>query len=101
MTDPLDALFDALADPTRRRLLRRLVEDGPDTASHLAAELPVTRQAVVKHLQGLVEAGLATPAPLAQAVGWLLAAGAQWDERLGRLDRRARRPAGTPATRGS
>jgi len=114
VTDPLDALFDALADPTRRRLLRRLVEDGPDTASHLAADLPVTRQAVVKHLQGLVEAGLATPerrgrevryratpAPLAQAVGWLLAAGAQWDERLGRLDRLARRPAGTPATRGS
>ncbi|HEX6785608.1 MAG TPA: helix-turn-helix transcriptional regulator [Acidimicrobiales bacterium] len=105
MTDPLDALFDALADPTRRRLLRRLVEDGPDTASRLAADLPVTRQAVVKHLQGLVEAGLATPerhgrevryratpAPLAQAVGWLLATGAQWDERLGRLDRLARRP---------
>jgi DNA-binding transcriptional ArsR family regulator len=112
VTDPLDALFDALADPTRRRLLRRLVEDGPDTASRLAADLPVTRQAVVKHLQGLVEAGLATPerhgrevryratpAPLAQAVGWLIAAGAQWDERLSRLDRLARQPATHPVTR--
>ena len=59
LTDPLDPLFDALADPTRRRLLQRLVQDGPDTASHLAVDLPVTRQAVVKHLQALVEAGLA------------------------------------------
>ena len=102
--DPLDALFDALGDPTRRRLLHRLVQDGPDTASRLAMDLPVTRQAVVKHLQGLVEAGLATPErrgrevryratpePLAQAVGWLVSAGARWDDRLGRLDRLARR----------
>ena len=105
--DPLNTLFDALADPTRRGLLQRLVQDGPDTASRLAVDLPVTRQAVVKHLQSLVEAGLATPErngrevlyratpePLAQAVGWLLAAGARWDERLARLERLAgpRRP---------
>ena len=104
LIDPVDTLFDALADPTRRRLLQRLVQDGPDTASRLAVDLPVTRQAVVKHLQALVEAGLAaperrgrevryraTPEPLAQAVSWLVSAGARWDDRLGRLDRLARR----------
>jgi DNA-binding transcriptional ArsR family regulator len=104
VTDPLDPLFDALADPTRRSLLVRLVRDGPDTASHLAADLPMSRQAVVKHLQGLAEAGLvrperrgrevryrATPEPLVDAVRWLVAAGAAWDERLDRLERAARR----------
>ena len=104
LIDPVDTLFDALADPTRRRLLQRLVQDGPDTASRLAVDLPVTRQAVVKHLQALVEAGLAaperrgrevryraTPEPLAHAVSWLVSAGARWDDRLGRLDRLARR----------
>lgn len=104
MTDPLDPLFDALADPTRRSLLLRLVREGPDTASHLATDLPVTRQAVVKHLQGLVEAGLAaperrgrevryraTPQPLVEAVRWLVAAGADWDQRVDRLERAARR----------
>jgi DNA-binding transcriptional ArsR family regulator len=104
VTDPLDPLFDALADPTRRSLLLRLVREGPDTASHLAADLPITRQAVVKHLQGLVEAGLAaperrgrevryraTPEPLVDAVRWLVAAGAEWDQRLDRLERAAQR----------
>ena len=61
VTDPLDPLFDALADPTRRSLLLRLVREGPDTASHLVADLPMTRQAVVKHLQALVEAGPGGP----------------------------------------
>jgi DNA-binding transcriptional ArsR family regulator len=103
--DPLDDLFDALADPTRRRLFTRLVQDGPDTATRLAAGLPVSRQAVVKHLQALAEAGLATPeragrevryranpAPLTTAVGWLVEAGAHWDRRLARLERVARSP---------
>jgi DNA-binding transcriptional ArsR family regulator len=98
--DPLDALFDVLADPTRRRLLARLVTEGPDTATRLSLGLPVSRQAVVKHLQALANAGLAsserhgrevryraTPAPLAAAVDWLMAAGAQWDRRLARLER--------------
>jgi DNA-binding transcriptional ArsR family regulator len=98
--DPLDALFDVLADPTRRRLLARLVKEGPDTATRLAHGLPVSRQAVVKHLQALVDASLATPerhgrevryratpAPLAAAVDWLVDAGARWDRRLARLER--------------
>ena len=107
--EPLDALFDALADPTRRQLLRHLVSEGPDTATRLALDLPVTRQAVVKHLQGLAEAGLvtperrgrevryrATPEPLTQAVGWLVDAGAKWDRRLDRL---AERVADSPERR--
>jgi len=102
--DPLDALFDAVADPTRRWLLHRLVQEGPDTATRLSAALPVTRQAVVKHLQALVDAGLAaperrgrevryraTPEPLAAAVDWLVGAGAAWDRRLTRLEQAARR----------
>ena len=97
-------MLAALADPTRRSLLERLSTGGPSTATDLADGMPVTRQAVVKHLQALVEAGLpaaerrgrevryrATPEPLAQAVSWLVSAGARWDDRLGRLDRLARR----------
>ncbi len=94
----LDAMFGALADPTRRRLLFRLVTDGPASATVLASTSPLTRQAVVKHLQALEAAGLvvpervgrevrfrADPAPLASAVGWLLDAGASWDRRIDRL----------------
>jgi DNA-binding transcriptional ArsR family regulator len=101
--DPVDALFDALADPTRRHLLQQLVKGGPDTATRLSNGLPVTRQAVVKHLQALVDAGLAaperrgrevryraTPEPLAAAVSWLVDAGARWDRRLTRLEEAAR-----------
>ena len=101
----LDHVFGALADPTRRGLLHRLVHDGPDTATNLVEGLPVTRQAVVKHLQVLAEAGLvtaerhgrevhyaATPEPLAPAVEWMVEAGAQWDRRLERLKARFGRP---------
>ena len=104
MTGPLDELFGALADPTRRRIIELLVQDGPQTATGLAVHFAATRQAVVKHLQALAEAGLAaperrgrevryraTPEPLAEAVSWLVSAGARWDDRLGRLDRLARR----------
>lgn len=99
LSDPLDVLFDVLADPIRRRLLRQLVHDGPNTATRLSAGFPVTRQAVVKHLQALVDAGLAaperrgrevryraTPEPLAAAVDWLVDTGARWDRRLTRLE---------------
>lgn len=89
------AVFDALADPTRREVVRRLAEGGPATATELAGDLPVTRQAVAKHLATLAEAGLVTsdrqgretrfsftPHPLAEAVSWMADVGAQWDDRL-------------------
>jgi len=98
-----DRVFEALGDATRREVVRRLSEDGPRTATELAADLPVSRQAVSKHLAALSEAGLVrserhgrehryrlTPAPLAEAVGWMASVGAEWDERLERLRRRLR-----------
>lgn len=103
---PLDALFGALSDPTRRTLLIELVGHGPRSATRLAAGSPLTRQSIVKHLQALEAAGLvtaqrvgrevqfrATPEPLAAAIGWLLDAGASWDRRIDRL----RAVAGAPA----
>jgi DNA-binding transcriptional ArsR family regulator len=92
------AVFAALADPTRLRVLREVAEQGPATATELAARLPVTRQAVAKHLAVLHEAGLVQPtrsgrenrfaastAPLAEAERWLAETGAAWDDRLQRL----------------
>ena len=99
-----DAVFSALSDPTRREVIRRLSEGGPTTLSELAAELPVTRQAVSKHLVVLEEAGLVqssgetrrrryglTPRPLADAMGWMIDVGADWDERLESLRRHVER----------
>ena len=95
------AVFGALADPTRREVVRSLAERPGLTASHLAGELPITRQAVAKHLGALSSAGLVsarregretrytlTPAPLIDAMEWMAAVGAEWDERLERLRRR-------------
>jgi ArsR family transcriptional regulator, cadmium/lead-responsive transcriptional repressor len=92
------AVFSALADPTRREVVRSLASQPGLTASHLAGELPMTRQAVSKHLNALSGAGLVqarregretrytlTPAPLAEAIEWMTAVGAQWDARLARL----------------
>jgi DNA-binding transcriptional ArsR family regulator len=94
----LDDLFGALSDPTRRALLERLMREGPDTATRLAQQTTLTRQAIVKHLQALVDAGLATsersgrevryvatPEPLAQVVAWLTESSSSWDRRLARL----------------
>lgn len=99
--DPLDSLFGALADPTRRQLLQRLLTEGPKSATVLAEPMAVSRQAVVKHLQSLEAAGLvtperqgrevrfrATPERLAAAVGWMLDASSSWDRRIDRLRRR-------------
>jgi DNA-binding transcriptional ArsR family regulator len=96
----VDAVFAALADPTRRAVLGRLADTPAVTATELAEPLPVTRQAVVKHLQALSEAGLVTgqrhgrevryeitPEPLGDAVGWMVSVGAEWDRRLARLRR--------------
>lgn len=92
-------MFTALADPTRRQILDGLARTGPATVSELAAELPITRQAVAKHLAQLVEAGLlvagepdgrriryrARPEPLRAALGWLSALANRWDDRLDAL----------------
>jgi DNA-binding transcriptional ArsR family regulator len=99
-------VFEALADPTRRAVMRSVAEDGPLTATQLAARLPVTRQAVAKHLDTLAAAGLvagakegrelryrATPEPMAAAMAWMEDVGGAWDRRLSALQRRvAHRP---------
>jgi DNA-binding transcriptional ArsR family regulator len=92
--DPAGAVFGALADPTRRRLLHSLARQ-PATATDLAHDLPISRQAVVKHLTTLSDAGLLsrertgrdvcyrfTPAPLSEAASWMAQVGSEWDERL-------------------
>jgi DNA-binding transcriptional ArsR family regulator len=104
-----EAVFDALADPTRRRLLRQLAADGPLTATELAADYPISRQAVVKHLATLGAAGLleaersgrevryrVRPAPLDGAAAWLDDVGRRWDRRLAALEDRVRRRATPP-----
>jgi DNA-binding transcriptional ArsR family regulator len=101
--DDLGAVFAALADPTRRLVLRSLASRPDLTASRLAGELPMSRQAVAKHLAALHGAGLVearregretryvlTPAPLADAMGWMAEVGGAWDARLARLAERAR-----------
>lgn len=96
MTDrPVDRVFSALSDPTRRAVIRCLSDGGPSTLGSIADELPVTRQAVAKHLALLEEAGLVsatadgrrrtyrlTPGPLSEAMGWMVDVGADWDDRL-------------------
>ena len=97
-------VFQALADPTRRQLLRTLSERGPSTLSELSTVVPVTRQAVTKHLVVLEDAGLVrgsgdrrgrryepTPAPFAEAMDWMVDVGAGWDDRLARLKRQVER----------
>jgi DNA-binding transcriptional ArsR family regulator len=100
MPEAPDAVFAALADPTRRRVLRLVAERGPTSATLLERELPVTRQAIVKHLVVLSRAGLVTgqragqevryalvPEPLGEVSEWIAEIGLRWDERLARLRR--------------
>ena len=90
-------VFSALADPTRRRLLSA-ISATPATATQLANDLPISRQAVTKHLNALADAGLlerervgrdiryrVTPEPLTEAVSWMAQVGGQWDRRLAAL----------------
>jgi len=84
-----DRLFDALGDQTRRRLVEQLGLHGPRSASELAGDLPVSRQAVSKHLAHLEDAGLVGRARRGRAVEFhLIAAGldevARWTERVDR-----------------
>jgi DNA-binding transcriptional ArsR family regulator len=94
------AVFAALADPTRRHIVGLLAKRPTVTASTLAEELPISRQAIAKHLTALADAGLVsaahegrqthyrlTPEPLGDAMQWMLVTGARWDERLERLQR--------------
>ncbi len=58
MSDRAGPVFNALSDPTRRRVVERLAQGQPLTATALAADLPISRQAVSKHLSALADAGL-------------------------------------------
>ncbi len=95
----LDAVLTSLADATRREVIARLAQ-APASASALAREMPVSRQAVAKHLDALGRAGLveAAPvgrevryrlrgAPLAEVAEWATRVGAEWERRLEELDR--------------
>jgi DNA-binding transcriptional ArsR family regulator len=97
-----DGLWAALGDPTRLRLLDLLLDRGEGTASALAAELPITRQGVAKHLLVLQRAGLVharrigretrfavSDERLAQAQQQMARVASRWDERLARIKRLA------------
>jgi DNA-binding transcriptional ArsR family regulator len=96
------AVFEALADATRREVLTLVGRQGPVTATELAAQLPVSRQAVAKHLDALRTAGLVErgkhgrdvryglkPGGLENAGAWMDEVGAAWDRRLAALAKRA------------
>jgi DNA-binding transcriptional ArsR family regulator len=98
VADPEPAVFAALADPTRWRLLGTLAQQGEGTATTLAAQLPVSRPAVIKHLGVLDRAGLVThqragrevryrvePARLEATARQIAAVAAAWDRRLAAL----------------
>jgi DNA-binding transcriptional ArsR family regulator len=91
-------VFAALADPTRLEVLDRLARGGPATATELSSGMPISRQAVAKHLAALDAAGLVErrasgrevrytfdPQPLGEVVRWAEGVGDTWDRRLGRL----------------
>ena len=94
-----EQVFIALADPSRRGILAALASGGPATATDLAARLPITRQAIAKHLALLAEAGLVTAepgerrrvryrlqsGPMRVAQQFLAALASDWDGRLDAL----------------
>jgi predicted transcriptional regulator len=95
-----DDLWSAIGDPTRRRILDMLLTNGGGTATSLSEQLPVSRQAVAKHLGVLDRSGLAhgvaagrerryviNGAQFARAVAQLNAVGSAWDSRLARIKR--------------
>jgi ArsR family transcriptional regulator, cadmium/lead-responsive transcriptional repressor len=97
---PIDAVFAALSDPTRRDLLRTVINKGPLSTGELADGRDMSRQAVAKHLTVLTDAGLlkvartgretryeATKRGLAPASRWLRDADTAWERRLERLRR--------------
>jgi DNA-binding transcriptional ArsR family regulator len=97
-------VFAALADPTRRAILRLVADEGPLTATTVSEHFPISRQGVAKHLGVLRDAGLvqaerrgretqfeASLAPLGTVSKWVDEVGATWDRRLERLARAVRR----------
>src|SRR5437763_1929708 len=101
-----EQVFVALADPSRRNILATLASGGPATATDLAGRLPITRQAIAKHLALLAEAGLVTPEPGEQrrvryrlrsepvqlAQQFLAALAHDWDDRLAALQKHLATP---------
>lgn len=97
--DPIGPVFAALADPTRRHVVETLVRDGSTSVPALTSALPISRQAIAKHLAALGDAGLVERAPgagrevryrlrrgaLGPASAWLDETAAAWDARLARL----------------
>lgn len=97
-----DEILAALADPRRRSLLEELARGGEATATSLARNLPITRQAVVKHLAVLSHAGLVSSsrrgrevrftvqtAGLTSTAEWMAGLAAEWDRRLAVIKRLA------------
>lgn len=95
----------ALANPTRRDLLDALADEGRASATSLAGSLPVSRQAVTKHLQVLEDARLVRcgragrevlyqvrPEPLTASARWLADLAATWERRLAAIKREAEHP---------
>jgi DNA-binding transcriptional ArsR family regulator len=100
VSDHLGLVFGALADSTRRQMLDTLMRDGSTSVPALTADLPITRQAVAKHLAALTGAGLVerepskggrevhyrlTPGALESAATWIQEADHAWASRLDRL----------------
>lgn len=98
--EAVDSVLVALADPTRRQLLDLLAAQGEATATTLAERVPVSRQAVVKHLGVLDAAGLVSgsrvgrevryavrPAALDATARWMASLAADWDRRLANIRR--------------
>jgi len=99
VNDGLGPVFAALADPTRRQVVETLLREGDTSVPVLTGRLPMTRQAVAKHLAALDEAGLVEraagpgrevrwslrPGALEPAASWMADAEQAWDTRLHRL----------------
>ena len=94
----METIFSAVADPTRRQMLDRLRTHGPLSIKQLAHPLPISRQAVTKHLDILLSSGLVemrrmgrermhflNPQPMQELEAWLQPYSERWDRRLTRL----------------
>lgn len=104
-TPDIGPLLSALADRTRRSILDELATTGPQSASGLSATLPISRQAIARHLAILEDVGVVTrekrgresvlrvvPTQLREAEQWFHRAAHEWDTQLAALKRRAETP---------